>query len=61
MKGVLAMSDIINEKNITNKQIEDVMLEVEISDESLEAAAFGGNLGGVYTEFAYCTRVACPG
>lgn len=55
------MSDIINEKNITNKQIEDEILETEISDESLEAAAFGGNLGGVYTEFAYCTRVACPG
>jgi hypothetical protein len=55
------MRDIINEQNITNKQIEDEMLEIEISDESLEAAAFGGNLGGAYTEFAYCTRVACPG
>lgn len=54
------MSDIINARNITNKQIEDEMLETEISDESLEAAALGENLGGAYTEFAYCTRVACP-
>jgi hypothetical protein len=48
-----AMSDIKNE------QTEDEMLETELSDESLEAAAFAGNLGA-YTEFAYCTQVACP-
>ncbi len=48
------MSDTIVE------QTEDEMLELEISDESLEAAAFAGN-SGAYTEFAYCTRVACPG
>ena len=49
-----AMSDIINE------QIEDGMLETEISDEALESAAFARNFG-IYTEFAYCTQVACPG
>jgi hypothetical protein len=48
------MSDVINE------QTEDGMLEAEISDEALEAAAFVGKLGA-YTEFAYCTQVACPG
>jgi hypothetical protein len=45
--------------NIKNEQTEDEMLETEISDESLEAAAFAGNLR-VYTQFAYCTQVACP-
>ena len=48
------MSDIVNELT------DDEILETEISDESLEAAAFAGN-SGAYTEFAYCTRVACPG
>ena len=47
------MSDIMNE------QTESEILEPEISDESLEAAAFAGN-SGAYTEFAYCTHVACP-
>lgn len=45
--------------DIKNEQTEDEMLETEISDESLEAAAFAGILGA-YTEFAYCTQVACP-
>jgi len=45
---------------LVNEQTEREMLEIEISDETLEAAAFAGNLGG-YTEFAYCTQVACPG
>ena len=48
------MSDIINE------QTEDEILGAEISDESLEAAAFVGKLGA-YTEFAWCTQTACPG
>lgn len=48
------MNEFVNEQN------DGEMLEIEISDESLEAAAFAGNLGG-YTEFAYCTQVACPG
>jgi hypothetical protein len=48
-----AVSDIMNE------QTEDEILETEISDEALEAAAFAGKLGA-YTEFAYCTQVACP-
>jgi hypothetical protein len=48
------MSDIVNE------QTEDeLILEADISDESLEAAGFPGNLGA-YTEFAFCTQVACP-
>ena len=39
---------------------EDAILTAEIPDESLEAAAAGG-VFGIYTEFAYCTQVACPG
>jgi hypothetical protein len=50
----LDVSDIINE------QTEDEILGTEISDESLEAAAFVGKLGA-YTEFAWCTQAACPG
>ena len=38
---------------------ENEMLETEISDELLEAAAFAGNLRA-YTQFDYCTQVACP-
>ena len=48
------MSDIINE------QTEEEILETEISDEALEAAAFAEKLGA-FTEFAYCTQMACPG
>jgi hypothetical protein len=48
------MSDVINE------QIEDGMPETEVSDEALESAAFARNFG-IYTEFAYCTQVHCPG
>ncbi len=44
---------------IMNEQTDNEILEIEISDESLEAAAFAGN-PGAYTEFAYCTHVACP-
>jgi len=43
-----------------DEQLEDEQLETEISDESLEAAAFAGRLGA-YTEFAWCTQAACPG
>jgi hypothetical protein len=48
------MNDILNEK------AEDEVLMTEISDESLEAAAFAERFGA-YTEFAWCTQVACPG
>jgi hypothetical protein len=48
-----AMSDIMEE------QVEDEILEIQISDEALEAAASAGN-SGCYTEWAYCTHVACP-
>jgi hypothetical protein len=52
------MSDVINEKSNIDEWKE--MLGTEISDESLEAAACAGKLGA-YTEFAWCTQVACPG
>jgi hypothetical protein len=52
------MSDVINEKNIIDEWKE--MLGTEISDESLEAAAYADKLGA-YTEFAWCTQVSCPG
>jgi hypothetical protein len=47
------MSDIVNE------QTEDKILEAEVSDEWLEAAAYVGSLGA-YTEGAWCTHMACP-
>jgi len=46
--------------NIINEQTEDEILAIEISDESLEAAAFVEKLGGAYTEFAWCTQFSCP-
>jgi hypothetical protein len=45
--------------DITNEQTEDEIISSEISDESLEAAAFIQNLG-VYTQFAFCTYSGCP-
>ena len=50
------MSDI---KDIKTEQTEDEILETEVSDESLEAAAYVGSLGA-YTEVAWCTHFACP-
>ena len=47
------MSDIVNELT------DDEILETEISDELLEAAAYAGRLGA-YTEVAWCTHFACP-
>ena len=44
---------------IVNKQTEDEILETEISDELLEAAAYLGSLVA-YTEGAWCTHMACP-
>ena len=46
------MSDFTNEKTE-----DEMMLEPEISDESLEAAA-GGR--GAYTYLFFCTQVTCP-
>lgn len=48
------MSDIVNERT------EDEIWVTEISDESLEAAAFTEKLGA-WTEFAWCTQFSCPG
>ena len=38
----------------------DDVFYVEVSDESLEAAASAGSLG-LYTQFAFCTMNGCPG
>jgi len=44
--------------DITNEQSEVEILTYEISDESLEAAAFAEKLG-VYTQFGLCTISFC--
>ncbi len=49
------MSDFTKEE-----QAWDEIIFVEISDESLEAAASAANLG-LYTQFAFCTLNGCPG
>ena len=46
-------------KEFTDEKSDNDILVPEVSDQALEAAAFVGNLGA-YTEFAYCTRFACP-
>ena len=43
----------------TNEQTDDEVISIDISDESLEAAAFADHLRG-YTQLAYCTAFACP-
>jgi hypothetical protein len=48
------MSDTMNEE--TDYE----MLETEISDESLEAAALAEKFGGAYTYFFFCTQLSCP-
>ena len=54
------MSDWIDPASASiDEPAEDAIFTAEISDESLEAAA--GGAFGIYTEFAYCTQVACPG
>jgi len=45
--------------DVTNEQTEDEVISIEISDESLEAAAFAGNSGAL-TQFANCTFMGCP-
>jgi hypothetical protein len=46
--------------DITNEPTEDEITNIEISDESLEAAALAGN-AGAYTQFGLCTISFCPG
>ena len=46
--------------DITDEKTDDEIFSVEISDESIEIAAFAGN-AGAYTQFAYCTQFGCPG
>ena len=46
-------------REIMNVKTGDDVLGAEISDESLEAAAYVGSLGA-YTEGAWCTHMACP-
>lgn len=45
---------------IANEQADEQIMSVEVSDESLEAAAFAGN-AGVYTQLGLCTFASCPG
>jgi len=55
------MSDKVNTaSDSVNEHAEDAIFAFDISDESLEAAA-GAGVFGIYTEFAFCTQVACPG
>jgi hypothetical protein len=55
------MSEITNEQSeITNEQSEVEIFTYEVSDESLEAAAFAEKLGA-YTQFGLCTVSFCPG
>lgn len=42
-----------------SEQADDEVVNIDISDEVLEAAACADRLRG-YTEFAYCTAFACP-
>ena len=51
--GGRVMSDLRNEKTE-----DEMVLEPEISDESLEAAA-GGRVA--YTYLFFCTQMTCPG
>jgi hypothetical protein len=53
-EGSNSMADIINEPT------EDEITSIEISDESLEAAALAG-IARAYTQFGLCTISLCPG
>jgi hypothetical protein len=46
--------------DIADEQAEHEIISIEISDESLEAAAFAGN-SGAYTQLGLCTLSTCPG
>jgi hypothetical protein len=54
------MTDITNGQDTINEQTGGELLNAEISDDALEAAACVARLGA-YTEFAWCTQAACPG
>ena len=49
------MIDLTNEERTA-----DDVFYVEVSDESLEAAA-SADSHGLYTQFAFCTMNGCPG
>jgi hypothetical protein len=57
-EGADVMSSIMER---TDRQTEDELFTADVSDAWLEATALGQELGGAYTEFAYCTQVLCPG
>ena len=44
----------------TNEQTEEEIVSSDVSDETLEAAAFASHTG-VYTQFGLCTLSLCPG
>jgi hypothetical protein len=47
--------------DITDEPIEDEITSIEISDESLEAAACVENSRAYLTQIAWCTIGVCPG
>jgi hypothetical protein len=55
------MSNAIREQNAADEQTDGKIFTTDVSDGWLEATALAQNLGGAYTEFAYCTQVLCPG
>jgi hypothetical protein len=55
------MTRIATEQKGADEQIEEQLFTWDVTDEWLEATASAQNLGGAYTEFAYCTQVLCPG
>lgn len=55
------MSSINSELTRADERTEDQILTADVSDAWLEATALAQDLGGAYTEFAYCTQMLCPG
>ncbi|HZP68568.1 MAG TPA: hypothetical protein VFB29_01375 [Pseudolabrys sp.] len=55
------MSKIIAERSDTDERTDEQTFFPDIPDAWLEATGCGDAPGGYYTEFAYCTRVLCPG
>jgi len=55
------MTRIVTGQKRADEQTEEQLFTRDVSDEWLEATASAQNLGGAYTEFAYCTQVLCPG
>ena len=46
--------------DVSREQIEDEIVNFEISGEELESIGVT-NSGAGYTQFAYCTQFSCPG